>query len=72
MLTGGRFNVPQPALIQEGSDVKRQDHMEDECAPALRTNPAYLSRRGGSPASRRHVRGRPDNFIVSAPCTAWP
>jgi hypothetical protein len=32
--------------------------------------PGYLSR--GSPASHRHVGGRPDNFVVSAPCTAWP
>ena len=37
--------------------------MEDECAPSLRTNPAYLSR--GSPTSRRHVGGRPDNFVLS-------
>jgi hypothetical protein len=46
------------------------DHIEDECTPALRTNPAYLSR--GLPASRRHVGGRPENFVVSATCTAWP
>jgi hypothetical protein len=43
---------------------------QDECAPALRTMPAYLS--NGSPASRRHVGGRPDDFVVSAPCTACP
>ena len=43
------------------------DHMEDYCAPALRTNPAYLTRE--SPASR-HVGGRPDNFVLSAQCTA--
>jgi hypothetical protein len=43
---------------------------QDECAPALCTNQAYLSR--GSPASRRHVGSRPDNFVLSAPCTAWP
>ena len=27
--------------------------------------------RVGSPASRRHVGGRPYNFVLSAPCTAW-
>jgi hypothetical protein len=43
---------------------KTSDHMEGECAPALRTNPAYLSR--VSPASRRHVGGRPDIFVLSA------
>ena len=36
--------------------------MEDECAPALRTVPAYLSRR--SPTSRRHVGGRRHNCRV--------
>jgi hypothetical protein len=46
------------------------DHMNDECAPALRINPAYLPR--GSPASRRHVGGRSNIFVVSASCTAWP
>jgi hypothetical protein len=43
---------------------------QDESAPAVRTMPTYLS--SGSPASRRHVGGRPDNFVVSAPCTACP
>ena len=44
-------------------------HTEDECAPALRINPAYLS--SGSPASRRHIGGRTDKFVLSAPYTAW-
>ena len=51
-------------------ETQKNNHMKDECAPALRTVPAYLSR--GSPTSRRHVGGRRGNFVVSAPCTAWP
>ena len=56
------------------------DYIVDRLAPQMALSaenkvrngqmPAYLSR--VSPASHRHVGGRPDNFVVSAPCTAWP
>jgi hypothetical protein len=38
----------------------------------LRYNPSLVIVSRGSPASQRHVGGRPSNFVVSAPCTALP
>jgi hypothetical protein len=71
------LNVTQRTYVQGGRTHTDKEYykttsdlMEDECAPAQRTNPACLSR--GLPASRRHVGGRSDNFVVSASCTAWP